>query len=215
MTGPIAATLSTRSDSKRELDPQIHLNSPQGSAWAVRQWLLRFYDWRWSKMIQDDPSIATGVIVFLSAILGGQRYGKALSAPSLSVGVATGSTGCRVFSSTNRVDGTLIFYPTLSYVNGEDMGRHVWSILPCTSASGWTSSANCVGSWPGKATTGGNPPGLLSLLPLFAHDRQSSQCDNPVWGEGHSRWISANCNLVGGFKHFLFSIVYGTILPID
>ena len=213
MTGPIAATLSTRSDSKRELDPQIHLNSPQGSAWAVRPWLLRFL---WLKMTEDDPrwsKHSDRVIVFCHSWWTEVWQSLVRSIPECRCGHWI--HWVQGFSSTNRVDGTLIFYPTLSYVNGEDMGRHVWSILPCTSASGWTSSANCVGRWPGKATTGGNPPGLLSLLPLFAHDRQSSQCDNPVWGEGHSRWISANCNLVGGFKHFLFSIIYGTILPID
>ena len=162
-------------------------------------------------MAEDDPrwsKHSDRVIVF--CLFGWtSRYGKALSAPSLSVGVAMCGHWVQGFSSALSW-WDLDFLPN---VNGEDMGRHVWSTDPCTSASGWiASSANCIGSWPGKPTGGnleqirkarGSPPGLLSLLALFAHDRQSSQCDNPVWGEGHSRWISANCNLVGGFKHFL------------
>ena len=28
-------------------------------------------------------------------------------------------------------------------------------------------------------------------------------------------YINVNINLAGGFKHFLFSIIYGIILPID
>ena len=108
MTGPIAATLSTRSDSKRELDPQIHLNSPQGSAWAVRPWLLRFL---WLKMTEDDPrwsKHSDRVIVFCHSWWTEVWQSLVRSIPEC----RCGHFFVQGFSSANRVDGTLIFYPT-------------------------------------------------------------------------------------------------------
>ena len=53
----------------------------------------------------------------------------------------------------------------------------------------------------------------FGVWPLKSGDATNKQ----IWfnGDWMVIWLTTNSYLVGGFKHFLFSIIYGIILPID
>ena len=82
---------------------------------------------------------------------------------------------------------------------------------------GWKPSANVYYCWLSHLFLSNFVPFILVNF-YVVHNRfirkPAAQSRPPGWVNGMYD-ILGHLNLVGGFKHFLLSIIYGIILPID